>query len=107
MNIEYDSRWDSYTLEDFQNDPSWKPSLGEKLSMIHFRNNNWHAVCNPKTGECSIHYDEVDPHESLGSLVNHMSDSNLGAAVLVTVGVGILDQILTGGQLRKALFSAL
>lgn len=107
MNNEYDLKWDSYTLEDFQNDPSWKPSLGEKLSMIHYRNGNWHAVCNPTTGECSIHYDEHNPNESLESLLKHMANSNLGAAVIVTVVVGVLDQILTGGQIRKALFSAL
>jgi len=107
MNDDFDLKWNFYTIDDFEKDPSWTPSFGEKLSIIHYRNGHWHAECNPKTGECSIHYDEIDPHESLGSLVNHMSGSNVGVAVLAIVVVGVLDQIFTGGQIRKSLFSAL
>lgn len=32
-------------IEDFENDPNWKRSLGEKLDSIHFRNGHEHAVC--------------------------------------------------------------
>lgn len=96
-----------YRIEDFQNDPSWTRSLGEKLGMIHFRNGHLHAECDPKTGTCTIHHDEDDPHESLTSLIKHMADSNLGLAVLVTLGLGIADQALTGGQIRKTLLKSL
>lgn len=99
--------WYFYKINDFQNDPEWKPSLGEKLGMIHYRNGHWHAECNPKTGICSIHYDSIDPHESLTSLVEHMSESKLGATVLAIVVVGTLDQIFTGGQLRKAFLKSI
>jgi len=75
--------------------------------MIHFRNGHWYAECNSFTGECKIHYDKVDPHKSITSLVNHMSESNLGLSVLAVIGVGVLDQIFTGGQLRKSLLGSL
>ncbi len=103
----FNPKWNLYSLQDFQQDPSWIQSLGEKLTMIHFRNEHWHAECNTFTGECKIHYDEDDPHESVTSLVNHMANSNLGLTVLVVAGVGILDQIFTGGQLRKSLLGSL
>lgn len=103
----YNFKWDSYSLQDFQQDPSWTQSFGEKLTMIHFRNGHWHAECNSFTGECKIHYDKVDPHKSITSLVNHMSESNLGLSVLAVIGVGVLDQIFTGGQLRKSLLGSL
>lgn len=102
----YDPKWNSYSLQDFQRDPSWIQSLGEKLTMIHFRNGHWHAEYNLSTDECKIHYDKIDPHESITSLVSHMANSNLGLTVLVVVGVGILDQIFTGGQFRKSLFNS-
>jgi len=94
----------SYLIEDFQNDSNWKPSLGEKLGKIHFRNGHEHAVCDPITGICEIHYDEIDPHESSESLVKHMWESNLGKGVLITGGIAILDQIFNGGKLQKSLF---
>jgi len=104
---EYNPKWDLYSLQDFQQDPSWTQSLGEKLTMIHFRNGHWHAEYNSFTDKCKIHYDKDDPHKSVTSLVNHMADSNLGLSVLAVVGVGILDQIFTGGQLRKSLLGSL
>ena len=94
-------------IEDFESDPSWRRSIGEKLDKIHFRNGHYHAECDPETGYCKIHYDKDDPHESLTSLVNHVVDSNSGKALLVVAGVAILDQIFTGGQIRKSLVSML
>lgn len=103
-NSNYNYEWDSYSIKDFQRDPAWSQSLGEKLSMTHFRNGHWHAECNSVTGICKIHYDKDDPHKSVESLFKHMAASNLGVAVLVIAGIGILDQVLTGGQIRKSLF---
>jgi len=91
-------------IEDFENDPTWEKSIGEKLDKIHFRNGHWHAECDPKTGFCTIHYDEHDPNESPTSLVKHLADSNSGKAVLGVAVVGILDQIFNGGKLRKSLW---
>ena len=51
----------NYRIEDFQNDSSWKLSLGEKLGKIHFRNGHEHTVCDLTTSICEIHYDEIDP----------------------------------------------
>ena len=96
-----------YRIEDFQNDPNWKPSFGEKLGKVHFRNGHQHAVCDPNTGLCEIHYDEHDPNKSLISLFKHMKQSDLGKAVLITAGGLLLDQLLTGGQVRKAVFKSL
>ena len=92
-------------IEDFERDPSWKRSFGEKLDKIHFRNGHYHAECDPETGYCKVHYDKDDPHESLTSLVNHVVDSNSGKALLVVAGVAILDQIFSGGKIRKSILS--
>ena len=91
----------SYRIEDFENDPAWTSSLGEKLGMIHFRNGHWHAECDPATGLCTIHYDEHDPHESPTSLAKHMSESKLGAGVLLVGAIAVLDHIFNDGKLRK------
>lgn len=94
-------------IKDLQNNPDWKPSYGEKIGSIHFRNGHLHAVCDPKTGYCETHYDEIDPMESPLSLVKHMSQSNLGKGVLI-MGAGlIIDQLLTGGQVRKSITKSL
>ena len=90
-------------IEDFENDPAWKKSIGEKLSKIHFRKDHWHAECDPETGFCSIHYDKDNPNESITSLVKHLSDSKSGKLVLGVFVVGILDQLLNGGKLRKSI----
>ncbi len=92
-----------YKIGNFENESSWILSLGEKLGKIHFRKGHLHAECDPKTGFCSIHEDRHDPHESATSLVKHMADSNSGKVILGVVLVGILDQILTGGTIRKSL----
>lgn len=97
----------AYRIENFQNDPSWVRSVGEKLDKIHFRNGHWHAECDPKTGICNIHYDKDDPYESLTSLIKHMSASNLGLTVLLIIVIGMLDQVFTGGQIRKSVLKSL
>jgi len=97
----------SYRIEDFENDPSWIRSVGEKIGKIHFRKGHYHAECDLKTGFCSIHHDKHDPHESITSLVNHLGDSNSGKIILAVVVVGILDQIFTGGAIRKSLLKSL
>ena len=97
----------NYRIEDFENDPSWIRSVGEKVGKIHFRKENYHAECDPKTGFCSIHHDKHDPHKSITSLVNHLGDSNSGKIILGIVIVGILDQIFTGGAIRKSLLKSL
>ncbi|MBI5697248.1 MAG: hypothetical protein HZC29_01840 [Thaumarchaeota archaeon] len=97
----------TYRIEDFQNDPSWVRSVGEKLNKIHFRNGHWHAECDSKTGICNIHYDKDDPYESITSLIKHMSASNLGLTVLLIVVAGVLDQVFTGGQVRKSVLKSL
>jgi len=97
-------------ITDFQNDPNWYPSVGEKFGMAHYRNGNFHAECDPQTGNCSTHYDEHDPNESLTSLFQHLKQSDLGKVVLVVGAVGIglvLDQVLTGGQVRNSLLKSL
>lgn len=35
--------------------------------------------------------------------MNHVVESNSGKALLVVAGVAILDQIFTGGQIRKSI----
>lgn len=76
-----------YHIQDFENDPDWKPSLGEALGKVHFRNGHYHAVCDPATEWCTVHYDEHDPHESVSSLLSHMWDSGLGKVVLGGIGI--------------------
>ena len=93
----------SYRIEDFENDPAWARSLGEKLGKIHFRRGHDHAECDPKTGRCNVHYDEHDPHESTSSLIKHMAENNTGKIVLGVIIIGVLDQIFAGGALRKAI----
>jgi len=92
----------SYRIEDFQNDPNWQPSVGEKLDMIHFRNGHWHAEIDPKTGFGDIHYDKYDPNESFSSLVDHVWESNTGKALMITGAVAILDHVFNDGNLRKS-----
>lgn len=78
-------------LLDYMNDPNWQFSLGEDTSKIHFRNKHYHLVFDPVTGNAPIHYDEIDPHESLESGIKHMWQSKKGRKVLkgaVTATVG-------------------
>lgn len=91
------------TIKQLEKDPTWNRSLGEKLDKIHFRKGNLHAECDPITGICEIHQDKIDPHESVLSLLKHMAESNGGKVVLGVIVAGVLDQVLTGGTLRKSL----
>ena len=97
----------SYRIEDFENDPSWQKSTGEKLNKIHYRKAHWHTECDPITGFCSVHYDKDDPHESVSSLVKHLADSDSGKVVLGAAVVAILDQVFNGGRLRKSITGGL
>jgi len=90
-----------YRIEDFQNNPFWTPSFGEKLDKIHFRSGHLHAECDPQTGFCSIHYDEHDPSESPTSLVKHLAESKTGSGILIVAGLAVLDHIFNDGKLRK------
>jgi len=92
----------SYRIEDFENDPNWQPSVGEKLDKIHFRNGHWHAEIDSNTGFGDIHYDKYDPNESLSSLANHMWESNMGKGIMITAAVAILDEVFNHGNLRKS-----
>ena len=97
----------SYRIEDFVNDPKWKQSFGEKLGKIHYRNKNWHAEFEPSTGYGDIHYDEIDPTELVASLLKHMYQSKTGKEVLIAGAGLLLDQILTGGKVRKSIIKSL
>jgi len=74
-------------INDYQNNLNWKHSLGEKLNKIHFRNGHLHAECDPITGNCSTHYDENDPYESLTELAKHVWKSDLGKVAVVGAGI--------------------
>jgi len=84
----------------YSNDPNWHHSFGEKIGFQHFRNGHYHAECDPMMGNCSVHYDEIDPHESLGSLIKHMWQSDLGKIVLVGAGALLLEKLLAGSKGR-------
>lgn len=93
----------TFTIKQLENDSAWSRSLGEKLNKIHFRKGNLHAECDADTGICKIHQDKTDPHESISSLLKHMAESNGDKVVLGVVAAGILDQVFTGGAIRKSL----
>lgn len=93
----------SYRIEDFENDPSWKKSIGEKLNKIHYRKDHWHAECDPETRFCSMHYDKDDPHKSINSLAKHLADSNSGKVVIGVAVIALLDQVFNDGKLRKSI----
>ena len=76
------------TLE-YMNDPNWSISLGEDENKIHFRNKHYHAMIDPRTGNNSVHYDEIDPYESSEHLLKHMWQSKKGKKVIKGVVVGI------------------
>ncbi|HJW19133.1 MAG TPA: hypothetical protein VJ571_01070 [Candidatus Nitrosotalea sp.] len=95
-----------HRIEDFQNDPSWKPSMGERFWNKHFRKGKYHAVCDANTGNCSIHCDEDDPHESVTSLLKHLAKNKVvqGAVAtgVITGTALLLDEWLNEGKGRKA-----
>ena len=72
---------------EFMNDPNWKLSVGEDETKIHFRNKHYHALIDTNTGNHTIHYDEIDPTESLESLIKHMWQSKKGRKVLKGIAV--------------------
>ena len=74
-------------IEDYQNNLNWTPSYGEKLGKVHFRDGHLHAECDPVTGDCSTHYDEHDPYESLTEFARHLWRSDLGKVLVVGGGV--------------------
>jgi len=79
---------------EYLNDPNWSLSLGEDTNKIHFRNKHYHALINPQTGTDSIHYDEINPHESLESMIKHMWQSKKGKAVLTGIVVAGIAYLL-------------
>jgi len=81
------------TLE-YLNDPNWSLSLGEDTNKIHFRNKHYHALVDPQTGIDSIHYDEIDPNESLESMLKHMWQSKKGRKVLKGFAVAAIAYVL-------------
>ena len=71
-------------------DPNWQLSLGEDYNKIHFRNKHYHTVFDPVTGNAPIHYDQIDPHESIDTMLDHMWHSKKGKEVLTGIAlVGI------------------
>ena len=81
-------------LIEYMNDPNWQPSLGEDYNKIHFRNKHYHLEFDPVTGNTPIHYDDIDPHESLESMLKHMWQSNKGRKVLTGVALGAIAYLL-------------
>ena len=80
---------------DYLNDPNWSLSLGEDYDKIHFRNKHQHALIDPETGIDSIHYDEIDPHESVESLLKHMWQSKKGKKVLKGIAAASVAYLLS------------
>ena len=76
------------------NDPNWQLSLGEDYNKIHLRNKHYHLVFDPVTGNAPIHYDEIDPHESLESMLKHMWQSKKGRKVLKGAAVAVIAYFL-------------
>jgi len=66
---------------------NWVTS-GEDLNSQHLRNGHEHAKFDSITGQLTdIHYDEIDPHNSLLDMGRHMWQSDLGKAVLIAGGL--------------------
>lgn len=76
-------------ITDYHNDPNWNISIGEKLNKTHFRNGHLHAECDSENGNCSEHYDEHDPYESLTEFARHLWKSDLGKAVVIVGGIAL------------------
>ncbi len=81
-------------IANYRNNPNWTPSFGEKLDKTHFRNGHLHAECDSVTGNCSTHYDEHDPYESLTEFARHLWKSDLGKAVVVVGGIALALAVL-------------
>ena len=80
---------------DYLNNPNWSLSLGEDYDKIHFRNKHQHALIDLETGIDSIHYDEIDPHESVESLLKHMWQSKKGKKVLKGIAAASVAYLLS------------
>jgi len=78
----------------YLNDPNWSLSFGEDYNKIHLRNKHYHLEFDPVTGNTPIHYDEIDPHESLESLLKHMWQSKKGRKVLKGVAIATVAYFL-------------
>jgi len=83
-----------FKLLDYMNDPDWQLSLGEDYNKIHFRNKHNHLIFDPVTGNAPIHYDEIDPNESLESMLKHMWQSKKGRKVLKGFAVAAIAYVL-------------
>jgi len=81
-------------LLDYMNDPNWQLSLGEDYNKINFRNKHYHLVFDPVTGNAPIHYDEIDPHKSLESMLKHMWQSKKGRKVLKGAAIAAIAYFL-------------
>ena len=81
-------------LLEYTTDQNWQLSLGEDYNKIHFRNKHNHLVFDPVTGNAPIHYDDIDPHESLESMIKHMWQSNKGRKVLKGAAVAAIAYFL-------------
>ena len=81
-------------LLEHMNDPNWQLSLGEDYNKIHFRNKHNHLVFDPVTGNAPIHYDDIDPHESIESMLKHMWQSKKGRKVLKGAAVAAIAYFL-------------
>jgi len=81
-------------LLNYMNNPNWQLSFGEDYNKIHLRNKHYHLVFDPVTGNAPIHYDEIDPHESVESLLKHMWQSKKGKAVLIGTVTALIAYLL-------------
>jgi hypothetical protein len=69
---------------------NWQPSLGEKFWLDHFREpppGHLHAECPAGSKTCLVHYDDINPHNSLADATKHFVESDLGFAITVVLFV--------------------
>ncbi len=83
-----------FKILEYLNKPGWYMSAGEDYSKFHLRNKHLHALIDPNTGIDSVHYDPIDPYESLECLYNHMMQSKKGRKVIQDSVSGIVDHFL-------------
>ena len=90
--------------DQIENDPNWYPSIGEQFWNNNYRSGNYHAVCDSMTGDCSVHYDDDDPHVSITSLAKHLLGNK--KIQLLIAGL-VVDQVLFKGKYRKKVKKAI
>lgn len=96
MMVWYKSRWE------IENDPSWKPSLGDDITKLHWRKGRLHATCRPNETMCEMHEDKYDPHDFPTGTVKHLWDWNkLGAMGIGIITLYALDQLFNDGRLAR------